>query len=93
MGSTKKFLRNFLGTWATSVANGHEQVIMSVLTANKDSGLEVMMSGFINRYEGAAVAPPEVLYVGEDCCGSNSLRKTSKEWKDMEVRLDISEFM
>lgn len=93
MGSTKKFLRNFSGTWATSVANEQGQVIMSVIMENKDSGLEAMISGVINRYKEAAVAPPEVLYVNRDCCGSNFLRTMFKEWKNTEVRLDISEFM
>ncbi|XP_067281933.1 uncharacterized protein [Pseudorasbora parva] len=93
MSSTKRFLSNFSGTWATSVANEQGQVIMSVITENKDSGLEAMISGVIHRYKEAAVAPPEILYVNSDCCGSNFLRTTFKEWKDMEVRLDISEFM
>ncbi|XP_016388323.1 uncharacterized protein LOC107724059 [Sinocyclocheilus rhinocerous] len=93
MGSTKECLRNFSGTWTTSVANEHGHVIMSVLTENKESGLEGMISGVINRYKEAAEAPPEVLYANGDCCGSNSLRKAFKEWKDMEVRLNISEFM
>ncbi|CAM4637419.1 unnamed protein product [Leuciscus chuanchicus] len=93
MGSTKKFLRNFSGTWATSVANEQGQVIMSVLTENKDFGLEAMISGVIHRYKEAAVAPPEILYVNRDCCESNFLRTMFIDWKDMEVRLDISEFM
>ncbi|XP_026145603.1 uncharacterized protein LOC113120014 isoform X2 [Carassius auratus] len=93
MGSTKECLRNFSGTWVTSVFNEHGQAVMSVLTENKESGLEGMISGVINRYKEAAVAPPEVLYVDGDCCGSNSLRKTFNEWKEVEVRLNISEFM
>ncbi|XP_016348056.1 uncharacterized protein LOC107693263 [Sinocyclocheilus anshuiensis] len=66
---------------------------MSVLTENKEFGLKGMISGVINRYKEAAEAPPEVLYANGDCCGSSSLRKAFKEWKDMEVRLNISEFM
>lgn len=81
MCSTKKFHSNFPGTWATSVANEQGQVIMLVITENKDCGLEAMITGVINRYKEAAVAPPEVLYVNRDCTGPTFLGQRSKSGK------------
>ncbi|KAK5934712.1 hypothetical protein CgunFtcFv8_015082 [Champsocephalus gunnari] len=99
MDSTTNGARKLAGksystaTWATNVVNEHGQVIMSVLTASSRSGLGPMVEGLINRYRMAGVAPPEVLYVDQDCCGNTPFRRMFEEWNHMTVLLDIWHFM
>ncbi|XP_016333324.1 uncharacterized protein LOC107681530 [Sinocyclocheilus anshuiensis] len=96
MDSTKKVARRLAGrsygtaTWATNVGNEHGQVIMSVLTASEGFGLGPMIEGLIKQYR---VAPPEVLYVDQDCCGNTLLRRMFEEWEQMTIRLDVWHFI
>ncbi|KAK7149302.1 hypothetical protein R3I94_008816 [Phoxinus phoxinus] len=63
---------------------------MSVLTA---SGLGPMIEGLIKRYRVAEVAPPEVLYVDQDCCVNTLLRRRFEAWEQMTIRLDVWHFI
>ena len=56
--------------WATNVGNEYGQVLMSVLTAAEGQGLRKMTQGLVKWYQDACVAPPELLYVDRDCCGT-----------------------
>lgn len=99
MDSTKKVARKLAGhsagtaSWVKNVGNEHGQIIMTVLTASEGFGLAPMVAGIIKMYKDAAVPLPELLHVDRDCCGGTYVKKIFEEWKDMEIRLDILNFM
>lgn len=82
--------------WVTSVGNETGQILISVLTAEEGPGLDTMVSGLINRYCQAGVAPPLLLYVDCGCCiekGQSKLQARFGGWPDLIIRLDIWHFM
>ena len=97
--STKKVTKKLAGysaktaMWSTNVGNEHGQVLMSILTASEGHGLAPMIDGIVKRYRDGEVDEPELLYVDRDCCGSSSIKKQLREWKNTTVRLDIWHFM
>ncbi|XP_067281054.1 uncharacterized protein [Pseudorasbora parva] len=102
MDSTKQITKKLAGTakgtaqWVTSVGNETGQILISVLTAQEGPGLDNMVSGLINRYSQAAVAPPLLLYVDCGCCiekGQSKLQVRFGGWPDLNIRLDIWHFM
>ncbi|XP_057213104.1 uncharacterized protein LOC130568336 [Triplophysa rosa] len=102
MDSTKQITRKLAGTargtaqWLTSVGNETGQILISVLTAQEGAALDTMVSGLINRYSQAAVAPPVLLYVDSGCCvekGQSKLQARFGGWPDLNIRLDIWHFM
>lgn len=55
-----------------------------------------MVTGLINRYSRASVAPPVLLYVDSGCCvekGQSKLQARFGGWPDLIIRLDIWHFM
>ncbi|CAM4560459.1 unnamed protein product [Leuciscus chuanchicus] len=102
MDSTKQITKKLAGTakgtaqWVTSVGNETGQILISVLTAQEGPALDTMVSGLINRYSQAAVAPPLLLYVDCGCCiekGQSKLQARFGGWPDLNIRLDIWHFM
>jgi len=97
MDSTKKITRKLAGRaaktaqWATDVGNEFGQVLTCVLTTAEGSGIQDMARGLVHRYSQAGVAPPVLLYVDRDCCGT-AVPKLYEPW-NMLVRLDIWHFM
>lgn len=55
-----------------SVSNERGQILMSVLTAQEGSAVDIMATDLIRRYSDAGVAPPQLLYVDCDCCREGS---------------------
>lgn len=95
---TKKLTGPAKGTaqWLTSVGNEVGQVLVSVLTAHKGPGLDLMAAGLMERYRRAGVAPPITLYVDCGCCGDvgeTKLKMCFNEWPNVIVRLDIWHFV
>ncbi|KAM7009682.1 uncharacterized protein LKV04_001620 [Tautogolabrus adspersus] len=102
MDSTKKITRKLPGVakgttvWLSSVSNKVGQILISVLTAQEGSGLDLMVADLIRRYREAGVAPPKLLYVDYGCCkkdGEETKLKASGGWPDVVVKLDIYHFM
>ena len=82
--------------WASSVGNEIGQVLMTVLTAQEGSGLEVMCKGLVDRYDKAKVQPPALMYTDRDCCSSSGVGKTKASfaaWPNLITLLDIWHFM
>ena len=72
-------------SWCTNVGYEHGQVVMSVLTDNEGDDLDDMAEGLMQRYIGANIPPPKVLYVDRDCCSkiqdpSNSFTGSQRYW-------------
>ncbi|XP_036943223.1 uncharacterized protein LOC119013024 isoform X5 [Acanthopagrus latus] len=102
MDSTKKITKKLAGTakgtalWLTSVGNEYGQILMSVLTAQEGTGLDMMAADLVKRYQQAGVDPPVILYVDCGCCAEaveTKLKVRFSGWPDLTVRLDIWHFM
>nr|XP_020514699.1 uncharacterized protein LOC110003528 [Labrus bergylta] len=103
MDSTKKITRKLSGIakgtalWLSSVSNEVGQILISVLTAQEGSGLDLMVADLIRRYREAGVAPPKLLYVDCGCCKKDGeetkLKARFGGWPDVVVKLDIYHFM
>lgn len=48
--------------------NEYGQIIISVLTAQEEAGLDVMAADLVKRYQQAGVDPPVALFVDCGCC-------------------------
>ncbi|XP_067280313.1 uncharacterized protein [Pseudorasbora parva] len=82
--------------WTTNIGNENGQVLMCVLTQTEGEGLLPMCSGLMERYRQAREPPPQVLYVGQDCCstmGKSKMEAMFHEWDRLVVRLDAWQFM
>lgn len=80
----------------TSVINEDGQILISVLTPNEGSGLDLMAEGLMSRYQNAGKEPPVVLYVDCNCCkfeGKTKLQQRFSKWPNLLIRLDIWHFM
>lgn len=69
---------------------------MCVLTQTEGEGLLPMCSGLMERYRRAGEPPPQILYVGQDCCsttGKSKMEAMFHEWDQLVVRLDAWQFM
>ncbi|XP_060905128.1 uncharacterized protein LOC132982594 [Labrus mixtus] len=103
MDSTKKITRKLSGIakgtalWLSSVSNEVGQILISVLTAQEGSGLDLMVADLIRRYKEGGVAPPKLLYVDCGCCKKDGeetkLKARFGGWPDVVVKLDIYHFM
>lgn len=69
---TKKLSCLAKGTalWLTFVTNEVGQIVISVLTSREGPTVDIMAANLIRRYSSAGVAPPQLLYVDTDCCGT-----------------------
>lgn len=96
---TKKLSGLAKGTtlWLTSVSNEVGQILISVLTAQEGPALDIMAADLIRRYSNAGVAPPQLLYVDNDCCregrGQTKLKQRFGGWPDLVTKLNIYHFM
>lgn len=97
MAFTKKVTKKHdSAVWATNIGNENGQVLMCVLTQTEGEGLLPMCSGLMERYRQAREPPPQVLYVGQDCCsttGKSKMEAMFHEWDRLVVRLDAWQFM
>ncbi|XP_072050117.1 uncharacterized protein [Amphiura filiformis] len=98
--STKKVTKKLTDTaaaWATTVGNEKGEVLQVILTTSEGTtSLQKMADGLMNRFDGAGVEPPHLLYTDRDCCSESGMSRFQvlfSRWPELQVRLDIWHYM